>query len=89
MILGTTQPSYAQLCKTDIDRRYTQNMQQVNDRIRVAQDLLKQNLQDNRSPDDMIRLCQQTVSKLRQQRDALSIEWILMIRHHQEPETCR
>jgi len=88
LLLLLAQPTWAGECKNDIDRRFTERITSINKKILVTQDLLRKRLQDLATPDDVIRAFQQDVSRLRQQRDETAMDWVLIIRRHQEPDGC-
>jgi len=88
LLLGLAQSAVAQDCRNEIDRRFNDKMLIINERIRRTQVLLKERLENPRTPDDIIRAVQQDLSRQRQTRDEISIEWILILRRHQQPPGC-
>ncbi|WP_218082896.1 hypothetical protein [Anthocerotibacter panamensis] len=63
-------------------------MNLLNEKIRRTQVTLKVLLDNTNTPDDVIRSFSQDLSRLRQQRDGMALEWILILRRNQEPEDC-
>ncbi|GEM_PF-3195332 len=85
---GLTLPSLAQECRFEIDRRFTEQVNSINEKINRTQIILKIRLKNINTPDDVIRSIQQDLSRLRQQRDTTAVEWLLLTRRHREPEAC-
>lgn len=81
-------PSPAEECKADIERRYAEKINGINEKINRTQKVMRSLLRNTESPDDVIRSVQQDLSRLRQQREEIAIDWVLKNRRHREPENC-
>jgi len=85
---GTALPSPAEECKADIERRYAEKVNGINEKITRTQKVMRSLLKNPDSPDDVIRSVQQDLSRLRQQRDEVAIDYVLKNRRYREPENC-
>jgi hypothetical protein len=88
LFLGVTAPVIAQDCKVEVYQRFKEKIVTINEKILRSQFILRTRLENPNTPDDVIRAIAQDISRQRQQRDEMSIEWVLIQRRHQELSNC-